>query len=169
MRSSRISCVKCGACRQSTSSSPASLLGEEAVVRLVGVEGGDHVVAVLPLAVTHDDVVGVGVEADRVGVADDVEPVAAPTLAEARRGEQPIDLAGERVWRPIGHERGDLVGRRRKSVQIERSPSQKRRACRPARRKCRFFSWSRASRKASIGVWADCFSRGVGTLARWTF
>ena len=52
------------------------LLLDEAVVRLVGVHRPDHVVAVAPcVAQIH-----VGLVATRVGVADDVKPVAAPTL-----------------------------------------------------------------------------------------
>ncbi len=82
------------------------LLGEEAIVRLVGIEGGNHVIAVLPLAFAHDDIVRIAVEADRVGVAHDVKPVPAPALAEPRRREQPINLAGKRVGREVGGESG---------------------------------------------------------------
>ena len=69
------------------------LLEDELVVRLVGVERGDDVVAVAPGVAVGD----VLVQAVGVGVAGHVEPVPAPALAVARRGEQPVDDPGEGV------------------------------------------------------------------------
>ena len=63
------------------------LLGQEAVVGFVGVEGPDDIVAVTP---------GVGAErilpvAVRLGIAHEVEPVPPPALAVTRRGQQAVD------------------------------------------------------------------------------
>ena len=60
------------------------LLANEVVVGLVGVEGIDDVVAVSPLSLGKDEAIGVHVEAHRVSVADDIEPMACPALAETR-------------------------------------------------------------------------------------
>ncbi len=72
------------------------LLADELVVRLVGVERGDGPVAIAP---------GLGIGevrlAARLGEPRHVEPVPAPALAEAGRGEQPIDDLGEGVGRVV--------------------------------------------------------------------
>src|SRR5688572_28940936 len=71
------------------------LLLHEAGVRLVVVEGADHVVAVGPRVRAH----AVLVVAVRLRKVDGVKPVPRPTLAVARRREQAIDgfFVGERV------------------------------------------------------------------------
>ena len=80
------------------------LLADELVVRLVGVERGDHPVAVSPgLGIHH-----VGLAA-RLGEPRHVEPVPSPALAEPRRGQQPVDDLRERVGRRVGDERLDLL------------------------------------------------------------
>ena len=94
------------------------LLDEELVVTEVGVERGDHVIAVG---------VGVGVAAILredvtlgVGVAGDVEPVPAPTLAIPWRSQQTIDQPVECVGAVVRLERVDLLGRRRDAPQVDR-------------------------------------------------
>ena len=95
------------------------LLADELVVRLVGVERGDHPVAVAP---------GLGIGevrlAARLGEPGHVEPVPAPALAEAGRGEQPIDDLGEGVGRVVGEERVELLGRGRQADEVERHPAE---------------------------------------------
>ena len=73
------------------------LLADELVVRLVGVERVDDVVAVPPGVRVGD----VPRRAGRLGVAGDVEPVPAPALAERGRGQQPVDHLLERVGRRV--------------------------------------------------------------------
>ena len=68
---------------------PGQLLGDEAVVGQVAVEGVDHIVSVAPGVW----VAMVLVQPGRIGVARNVEPVSPPALAVARTGEQPVDEA----------------------------------------------------------------------------
>ena len=83
------------------------LLLDEAVERLVGVQGADHVVAVAPGV----GIEVVGLEAAGVGVAGHVEPVPAPALAVLRRGEQAVDQPFVGVGPLVVGEAFDLVGR----------------------------------------------------------
>ena len=64
------------------------LLEQEAVVRLVGVEDADDVVAIAPGVRPGQILLALALG---VGVAGQVEPVPAPALAVARRGQQPVD------------------------------------------------------------------------------
>ena len=75
----------------------------------------DDVVAIAP-GVRVGDVDGL---ARALGVAGDVEPVAAPALAEARRREQPVHHLLERFGRRVRDERLHLLGRRRQAGQVE--------------------------------------------------
>ena len=68
------------------------LFDDELVVRLVGVEGVDDVVAVGPGTVERLDG-AVALQALGVGVAGGVEPVAGPAFAVMGRGEQAVDGA----------------------------------------------------------------------------
>ena len=61
----------------------SDLFADEAVVGFVAVERIDHVIAVAPDV--RPDVVGL--EAVRIGVARQIQPLAAPTLAIARRSQ----------------------------------------------------------------------------------
>ena len=63
------------------------LLGQEAVVRFVGVEGPHDIVAVTP-GMGAKGILAVAVG---LGIANQVEPVPPPTLAVTRRGEQAVD------------------------------------------------------------------------------
>ena len=65
------------------------LFDDELIVRHVGVEGADDVVAVV-VGVGDD---GLELVAARLGVADEVEPVAGPALTEGGRGEERINDA----------------------------------------------------------------------------
>src|SRR5205823_9644662 len=73
------------------------LLDDESVVRQVVVERADHPIAVAPGFV------------EVVGIADQIEPVAAPPLAVPRRGEETIDDLGESLGGWIRQERVDLL------------------------------------------------------------
>ena len=92
------------------------LLADELVVRLVGVERANDVVAIPP-----DERLGiVALEAVRLGIAHQVEPVPAPVLAVMPRGEQPIDDLFVSVGRVVGQERrnfarGSAAGRSRRN------------------------------------------------------
>ena len=98
------------------------LLPDEAVEGLVAVQGVDDVVAVAE-GVGEGDVL---VEAVRVGVAGDVEPVAAPAFAVVGRGEEPVDDPGEGVGALVGQEVLDLGFRRGQADQVERGAAEKR-------------------------------------------
>ena len=86
-----------------------NLLAEELPVGFVGVERGDHVVAVAPRVRAQL----IALEAVGVGVVRDVEPVPRPALAVVRRGEQFIDelFVGPRV--AVGDEALHALRRRR--------------------------------------------------------
>ena len=136
------------------------LLEDERVERQVGVEGGDHVVAVgererIAAVLLKDVPLG-------VGVPGDVQPVSPPALAVPRRGQQPVDQPGVGVG-----------GRRR-----PRTPRSRRRsAARPARSSdARRISVRRSTAgdgvmpsassfariQASIGVFTQPWSLTVG-------
>jgi len=63
------------------------LFANEARIGLVGIEGGNDIVAVAP-GVGADLIVFVAVA---VGIAGEIEPMPPPTLAIVRRGQQPVD------------------------------------------------------------------------------
>ena len=77
------------------------LLAHELVVGQVAIERVDDPVAIAVHLRNRE----IGVVARGVGVAHDIEPVTAPALAVARRGEQPVDDRGEGVRRVVGEER----------------------------------------------------------------
>ena len=91
------------------------LLGEEAVVGLVGVERADDVVAVAP-GVGANGILAIAV---RLGIADQVEPVPRPSLAVPRRGQQAVDQALVGIGRIVGEERVDFLGGRGQPGQVE--------------------------------------------------
>ena len=82
------------------------LFADELVVRDVGIEGADEVIAVAPSLWDG----GIAFAAVRVGVADEVHPVTGEVFAVARRGQQAVDDFGEGFRRLVGFERGDLRG-----------------------------------------------------------
>ena len=91
------------------------LLGHESVVRQVGVERANHIVAVAKRV--HDVVVEL--MAGGLGVTDQVEPVACPSFAVAGAGQQAVDESFVSVGRGIGQKRGDLRGGRGEPGQVE--------------------------------------------------
>ena len=91
------------------------LLTHELVVRLVGVERVDDVIAI---QIRFGNRI-VGVVAARVGISRDIHPIAAPALAVMRRGEQILDQVGKRVRRFVGQKCVDLRGCRGEADQVE--------------------------------------------------
>ncbi len=91
------------------------LLGQEAVVGFVGVEGPDDIVAVTPGMGTK----GILPVTVRLGIADEVEPVPPPALAVTRRGQQAVDQSLVSFRRVVGQERVDFLGGRRQPGQVE--------------------------------------------------
>ena len=85
----------------------------------VVVEGLDDPIAVGP-GVGPEDVV---LEAMAVGKMDRVEPVPGHPLAEARRGEEPVDQSLVGVGCGVGAESRHLLRRRREAVEIDRDPA----------------------------------------------
>ena len=82
----------------------------------------DHVVAIAP-GIRKDVVF---VHAGRVGIARDIEPVPAPTLAILRRGEQPVDDLREGIRGVVRQKLVDLLQSGRQARQIEcRAPQQR--------------------------------------------
>jgi hypothetical protein len=95
---------------------------DEFIVGFVAVEGVDDPIAVLP----GDGEGEVAATAGRIGVAGDVEPVAAPALAEARRGEQAVDGLGESVRRAVLLKGVEFFGRGEQAGEVERGAAQQR-------------------------------------------
>ena len=93
---------------------------EETIVGHVFVVGAHDPVAV-DVGVDEAALLAVGVDvAFRVGVAGDVQPVAAPSLSVVGRGEKPVDDLGEGLGRLVGEVRGDLFGRGREADEVVR-------------------------------------------------
>ena len=95
------------------------VLAHEAVVRDVGVERSDQVVAISPSVRDQRIVLG----AVRVAVADEVHPMSRPVLAELRRCERAVNQFCKRIRRFIGDEGFEVVRFRRQSGQHERESS----------------------------------------------
>ena len=91
------------------------LLLHEGGVGLVAIERLDHPIAIAP----GGDEEVVRLEARGVGVAHQVEPVAAPSLAIPRRREQAVDELLIGVGRLVVDELLHLLRRGRESVQVE--------------------------------------------------
>ena len=88
---------------------------DEAVVRLVGVERIDDVVAIAPSVRTGL----VRLEALAFREARQIEPVTGPCLAVARRRQQPIHHAREGLGRIVFQEGLYFFGSGRQAVQVE--------------------------------------------------
>jgi hypothetical protein len=100
------------------------LLADELVIRNIGVEGTDDIVAVGKGVGT----LGIHLEAMRVGVADDIEPVLRPALAVMGTGEESLDdLAhrGVRVSNRSYLECREFLRCRRQSDQVEAKAAEK--------------------------------------------
>ena len=92
----------------------SDLFADETVERPVGIEGFDDVIAVTPRLFENETA-----QRHRLGVASDVEPMAAPTLAEMRRGEQSIHQPRVSVGRLVVDELIDLLRCRRQAGEVE--------------------------------------------------
>ncbi len=104
---------------------------DELVVRLVGGERVDDVVAVAP----H---VGAGLivlEPGAVGVAREIQPAARLALGVPRRCEQAIDQPRVRVGRWVGDEVADIGRGRDEAPRVQRRPADQRRAVGVGRRR----------------------------------
>ena len=88
------------------STSPAIWSGEEASRTEVAIERSNHPIAIRPRVVAAH----VSLEAVRVGVVGDVEPVPRPTLAVVRRREALVHQFLVRVGIVVSHERLDPSG-----------------------------------------------------------
>ena len=82
------------------------LFADELVVGDVGIESADQVVAVAPGLRNG----GIAFAAVRIGVADEVHPVAGEVFAVARRSQQAVDDLVESVCRGVCFESGDFSG-----------------------------------------------------------
>ena len=100
------------------------LLAQEAVVGLVGVERGDHVVAVAPRVRVED----VRFLAARFREPRNVQPMAAPALAEARGGKQLVHQVFVRAFGTITLEGLDLLRRGRQAGEVEAQAADQRAA-----------------------------------------
>ena len=160
--------VEAGGDARLGSSGPQLVAGDlfldEAVVGLVGVEGLDDVVAIAPGVGARL----VGLEAVGLGVAGEVEPVAAPALAVVRRGEQAVDelLEGVGRWSARKASTSSGVGGRPVRSKVARRRSV---ICRRAAAGSSPLASSFARMKASIGVRAQavcCTEGGVCGFTR---
>ena len=103
------------------------LLDRELIESLVLVEGVDD-----PLAILPQRAFVVEMQAVRVAIPHQVEPITRHVFAESFRLEQPIDHAFVRTRLVVVQERIDLGRRRRQAGQIERRAADQR----------RFLRWS---------------------------
>ena len=97
------------------------VLDNELIVRHVGVEGADDVVAI---AVCLRDRV-VALVAARLGEAHQVEPVLPPAFAEVRRGQQPLDELPVGVGRGVVDECIDVHRSRWQTDEVEMQTADK--------------------------------------------
>ena len=82
------------------------LLADELVIRHVGIERANEVVAIAPRL--ND--LRVAFAATGIGIADEVHPVAGEVFAVTRRGQQAVDDLGESVRRDVGFKGGYFRG-----------------------------------------------------------
>ena len=83
----------------------SDLLADELVIRLVLIEGSDHVVPVAPRFAFFP----VPLVAIALGKPNNIQPIPPPPLAIARAGEQRLHPAGPSLRRRIAFEGRDLV------------------------------------------------------------
>src|SRR6266849_7312108 len=93
----------------------SQLFAHKLIVGLVFVEGLNDVVAILE-SVSVDQIF---IQTVRVRVTGDIQPVTSPTLAVARRSEQTIHYARDRLRVRVIQEGLDFFGRWGKAGQIE--------------------------------------------------
>ena len=100
------------------------VFADQPIVRHVGIERADQVVAVAP----GQRDVRVAFAAVGLAVAEQVHPVARPPFAEVGRVQIAVDQIRPRRRRPVGGEARDLGRCRRQAAQVERQPPDERRA-----------------------------------------
>src|ERR1022692_3728115 len=88
------------------------LLLNESLVRFVVVKRLDDVIAVTP----GGDIEMVRLEAGGLGVADQVQPIAAPALSVTWGSERTIDQFLVSILRGVVDKIGDFLARRREAV-----------------------------------------------------
>src|SRR5207237_2018572 len=99
----------------------SELFRDKPVKRFVGIKGTDDVIAIFVCVTARR--IGVAV-AIRVGIACDVEPVAAPAFAVMRGIEQTIEQLFVRAGRGVREEGFDLGGRWRQPGDIKAGASE---------------------------------------------
>ncbi len=95
------------------------MLQHELAVRDISIDGANDVIAIL---------IGIGgrvivLVATRLGIADQVEPVPAPALAEMRRRQQPIHHLFPGFPGCVFNKGFHILGSRRQPEQIEGDPA----------------------------------------------
>src|SRR6185295_17365030 len=140
---------------------PGELLLKELIVRLVLVERANHVVAIAPRV----GPIVVLLEAARIGVTRDVQPMPAPSLAVVRRREQRVDETRPGVRRVVREKRGGFGRTRRQANQIEIGPTEQRE---PGRGRSRLEALvaARLLEETVDGVVEACGGFGDGRLDR---
>ena len=98
------------------------LVLHESIVGKVPIEAVDHIVPVAP-GIGHGDVF---VQAAGIGVAGDVQPVAAPAFAVAGRGQQAVHQPGEGPGSLVAEKLLDFLFRGGQAVQVELGPAEQR-------------------------------------------
>ena len=135
------------------------LLDGERVERHVAVQRVDDPVAVLPHRAAVVFFVAVGVR-----IAREVEPRARPSFAVVRRGEQSIHDPVVGVARGVGHERIEILWRRRQTGQIQRDAPKQRGPARLGSRR-QFFCF-KARQHEAVDRTADPFEPRDGGQLR---
>ncbi len=91
------------------------LLFHKSVIRLVGVERVDEVIAVaIHLGAVHIELVAAG-----VGIPHQIHPVPRPAFAVVRRGQQCVDQPRPRIRRRVLHKRVGLGRCRRQAEHVQ--------------------------------------------------
>ncbi len=114
---------------------PRQLFLDEKVVRFVGVECANHVIAIPP----RGGPLGVDRESVALGKARQVQPVARPALAIAAIGQQFVDDFWVSILRAVAQEGIHFFGRRRQSDQVEGHAADQRATVRGRCRRQTFF------------------------------
>ena len=98
------------------------LFQHEAVVRLVVIQGGNHVIAIAPrFGLFRVALIAVGLRISR-----DVEPMPPPPFAVLLAGKQLVDKPLIRLRRVIGYEAVNFLGRGGQSNEIEKQTADER-------------------------------------------
>ncbi len=107
-----------------------NLILDETIIGEVSIEAVDHVVPVAP-GIGHCDVF---VQAAGIGVAGDVQPVAAPALPVAGRGQQAVHQPRKGPGSPVADKLLDFLLRGGQAVKVELGPAEQRQLAGAGRR-----------------------------------